>query len=101
MARNLRSFRKVDNSPGPMTAAERRQLKLRQACYRLTKSPLWDDILLISEEYVRVNTMPPPTAAGLLCGYFVSNIIKDGLGQFIDFIEQEAALAPQSEEEKE
>jgi hypothetical protein len=53
----------------------------------------------LAEEFATANSAPPPMVAGLLCGYFVGCIIKDGLGQFLAWIER-TALAPESEEEE-
>lgn len=82
-----------------MTAAERRDKQIQRACYRLVKSPHWADLKEIAEEFATTNSAPPPMMAGLLCGYFVGCIIKDGLGQFLAFIER-AAMAPDQQEDE-
>jgi hypothetical protein len=52
----------------------------------------------MAELFVSQSASAPPVEAAHLLGYFTASIIKDGIGQFLDFIEAEAAMVPKEDE---
>jgi hypothetical protein len=48
--------------------------------------------------YSTIHGTTPPMDLNQLLGYFTCSVIRDSLGQFLDYIESEAAMAPNIEE---
>ena len=90
-------FRRRSQDEAP---ADLRQVRRQQACRDLIKSPHWNTLLDICDDFVASYESPAPVSAQMLCGYFVGSIISTGIGQLLKRIEQEAAMAPTPNEEK-
>lgn len=80
---------------------DRQILALRKAARSLVNSPQWQTIQELADVFVTSYTAAPPTMPTMLLGYMVGCLIRDGMSQFIAFIAEEAAAAPEPREDEE
>lgn len=91
--RNLKAFQKP-----PTELINPAVLKRRNLCKRLMASEFWPALTDIADEIM--NQYAAPIAAGgeELHGYLRFCLLRDGLGQYLGRISEEAKLAPKDEE---
>lgn len=87
--RNLRMFRPLDKNRPAMTASERRALVLKN----LVASEGWQAVLEEADLFVGQYGAPLPRNENELIGYNTFSIVRDGVSQLINQIEERAATA--------